>query len=127
MALFMEVASLYASISGVLSVMFPDIPSSSVMDMPTMRVIAPVPQTVMTGSAKTLPGLEMKEPLCVRVMGATSFRSVSYTHLKPHAAIVPAQAAGVPVIRIHALHHVHGVRTPAPAIGLGERLSLIHI
>lgn len=43
MALFMEVASLYASISGVLSVMFPDIPSSSVMDMPTMRVIAPVP------------------------------------------------------------------------------------
>ena len=43
MALFMEVASLYASISGVLSVMFSDIPSSSVMDMPTMRVIAPVP------------------------------------------------------------------------------------
>ena len=43
MAPFMEVASLYASMSGVSSVILPETPSSSVMDMPTMRVIAPVP------------------------------------------------------------------------------------
>ena len=43
MAPFMEVASLYASMSGVSSVTLPETPSSSVMVMPTMRVIAPVP------------------------------------------------------------------------------------
>lgn len=51
MAPFMEVASLYASMSGVLSVMFPAMPSSSVMVMPTMSVMFPLPYTVMTGSA----------------------------------------------------------------------------
>ena len=40
---------------------------------------------------------------------------------KPHAAVVPAQAGGIPVVRIHALHYVHGVRAPASAIGFGER------
>lgn len=70
---FMEAVPLYASMSGVLSVMFPAMPSSSVMVMPTMSVMFPLPYTVMTGSAKTLPGFSTNEPLRVRVMGATSF------------------------------------------------------
>ena len=43
MALFMEFVPLYASMSGVSSVTLPETLSISVMVMPTMRVIAPVP------------------------------------------------------------------------------------
>ena len=71
--LFKRVVSEWASISGVSSVMLPEIPESSQRVMPTMSEISSGPCTVITGSEKILPGLVTNVPLVVSVIGSTGF------------------------------------------------------
>jgi hypothetical protein len=68
---FIDVMPEYASMSGVSSVMLPEMPSSSTIVCPTMSVISPEPKTVMTGSDGTLPGLVIVLGEAVSVMGGT--------------------------------------------------------
>ena len=56
--------------------------SSSVMVMPTMSVISPEPYTVIIGSEDTLPGLVIKVPEVVSVIGSTSDRYQKGLHRK---------------------------------------------
>ena len=69
---FNDAALEYASMSGPSSVILPEMPSSSTMVSPTMSVISPEPNTVMTGSKGTLPGLVIVLGEAVSVMGGTA-------------------------------------------------------
>lgn len=67
--------------SGVSSVILSAI-SSSVIVMPTMSVISPEPYTVISGSEAMLPGLVIKVPEVVSVIGSTSDKYQKGLHRK---------------------------------------------